>query len=102
MAAIESSSSCGPQPKDQPPPPTAQEPNPTVVISRPLLPSCRFLSAMGQILPVRTSFRNSMPNSRIRRRVASELCRHGAFDCTVFLVVTFQLRLRSEEPQTQS
>src|SRR5665647_2540999 len=41
MAAIERLSSCGPQPNDQPPPPAAQEPKPTVVISRPLVPSGR-------------------------------------------------------------
>ena len=39
IAAIESSSSCGPQPNSQPPPPIAQAPKPTVVISRPVAPS---------------------------------------------------------------
>src|SRR2546425_5884952 len=42
MAAIDAASSWGPQPKAHPPPPAAQAPNPTVVISRPLFPSGRF------------------------------------------------------------
>src|SRR5579862_644856 len=46
IVARESESSCGPHPKDQPPPPTAQEPNPTVVILSPLEPSGRVGSAM--------------------------------------------------------
>src|ERR1700716_1000860 len=41
MAAIELASSCGPQPNAQPPPPIAQAPKPTVVISRPLEPRGR-------------------------------------------------------------
>jgi len=36
VVASESASSCGPQPNDQPPPPTAHEPNPTRVICNPL------------------------------------------------------------------
>ena len=43
-AAMESLSSCGPQPNDHPPPPIAHVPTPTVVISMPLLPSGRFFS----------------------------------------------------------
>src|SRR5260370_10507989 len=39
MAAIESASSCFPQPKDQPEPPIAQAPNPVRVICIPVLPS---------------------------------------------------------------
>src|ERR1700738_4237455 len=46
MVAMESESSCGPHPKDHPPPPTAQEPNPTVVILSPLEPSGRVGKAM--------------------------------------------------------
>src|SRR2546426_997738 len=41
MAARDAVSSCGPQPNDQPPPPIAQAPRPTVVISSPLVPSGR-------------------------------------------------------------
>src|SRR5207245_219040 len=41
MAARDAVSSCGPQPNDQPPPPIAQAPKPTVVISSPLAPSRR-------------------------------------------------------------
>src|SRR3989449_1946507 len=41
MAARDAVSSCGPQPNDQPPPPIAQAPKPTVVISSPLVPSGR-------------------------------------------------------------
>src|SRR5688500_8356959 len=39
MARMASSSSDGPQPKAQPPPPMAHAPNPTRVISGPALPS---------------------------------------------------------------
>src|SRR5580704_10311369 len=46
IVARESESSCGPHPKDQPPPPTAQEPNPTFVILSPLEPSGRVGNAM--------------------------------------------------------
>src|SRR5207244_9547725 len=42
MAASDAVSSCGPQPNDQPPPPIAQAPKPTVVISSPLVPSGRL------------------------------------------------------------
>src|SRR5579875_2469244 len=41
MAAMDSSSSCGPQEKAQPPPPAAQAPNPTRVMSIPVLPRGR-------------------------------------------------------------
>src|ERR1017187_10963883 len=44
MAAIESASSCGPQPYAQPPPPMAQAPNPTVVSSRSVDPNRRVVS----------------------------------------------------------
>src|SRR5256886_16003882 len=46
MVASDSASSCGPHPNDQPPPPPAHEPNPTVVISSPLVPSGRVASAI--------------------------------------------------------
>src|SRR5579884_4142171 len=46
IAASELASSCGPQPNDQPPPPKAQAPKPTVVISSPLVPSGRVGSVM--------------------------------------------------------
>src|ERR1700692_2014102 len=46
IVARESESSCGPHPKDQPPPPTAQEPNPTFVILSPVEPSGRVGNAM--------------------------------------------------------
>src|SRR4029077_17643841 len=46
------SSSCGPQPKAQPPPPAAHAPNPTRVISMSVVPSCRTGSVltMGRLL----------------------------------------------------
>src|SRR6266436_8669824 len=47
MVAKESESSCGPHPKDQPPPPTAHEPNPTVVIWSPLEPSGLHITTVG-------------------------------------------------------
>jgi len=50
MVASESASSCGPQPNDQPPPPTAHEPNPTRVICNPLRPSGRVGSAIVTLL----------------------------------------------------
>src|SRR5215472_16467023 len=46
MAARDAVSSCGPQPKDQPPPPMAQAPNPTVVISIPAAPKGRVGNVM--------------------------------------------------------
>src|SRR6267142_5432535 len=46
MVAMDSASSCGPHPKDHPPPPTAQDPNPSVVILSPLEPSRRVGNAM--------------------------------------------------------
>ena len=46
IAAIDSSSSCGPQPNSQPPPPIAQAPKPTRVISRPVAPSWVVLSCV--------------------------------------------------------
>src|SRR5713226_6670798 len=49
IVASDSASSCGPQPNDQPPPPTAHEPNPTLVMSSPLVPSGRVASAI--VLP---------------------------------------------------
>src|SRR5690242_14558069 len=42
MAAMDSSSSCGPQANAQPPPPMAQAPMPMGVMSRSLLPSRFF------------------------------------------------------------
>src|ERR1700682_2627412 len=50
MVASDSASSCGPQPNDQPPPPTAHEPNPTLVMSSPLVPSGRVASAIVLLL----------------------------------------------------
>ena len=38
IAATDSVSSCGPQPPDQPVPPTAQAPKPTRVMSMPVVP----------------------------------------------------------------
>src|SRR4051794_16245977 len=55
---IESSdalSSCGPHPNDQPPPPIAHDPKPTVVISSPLDPSERLLIC---IMSSRTIYRS--------------------------------------------
>src|SRR6266404_5738058 len=46
MAAREAVSSCGPQPKDQPPPPMAQAPKPRVVIFNPLVPRERVGNVM--------------------------------------------------------
>src|SRR4029077_4875288 len=46
MVATDCTSSCGPQPNDQPPPPIAQAPKPTVVISSPLVPSERVGNVM--------------------------------------------------------
>src|SRR6266511_3584195 len=46
IASIDSSSSCRPQPNSQPPPPIAQAPKPTRVISRPVFPSCVVLSCV--------------------------------------------------------
>ncbi len=46
MAAMESSSSCGPQEKAHPDPPAAQAPNPTWVISMSVRPSRRRLSSI--------------------------------------------------------
>src|SRR6266850_5141408 len=46
MAAREAASSCGPQPKDQPPPPMAQAPKPRVVIFNPLVPRERVGNVM--------------------------------------------------------
>src|SRR6476661_1296974 len=47
IAAIDAESSCGPQPKDQPPPPAAHAPNPTVVSLRPLVPRARVGSVIN-------------------------------------------------------
>src|SRR5258708_10022170 len=46
MVAMDSASSCGPHPNDHPPPPTAQDPNPSVVILSPLESSRRVGNAM--------------------------------------------------------
>src|SRR6267378_3802910 len=46
MAAREAVSSCGPQPKDQPPPPMAQAPKPMVVIFNSLVPRKRVGNVM--------------------------------------------------------
>src|SRR5579884_692121 len=46
MVSSDTLSSCGPHPNDQPPPPIAHAPKPTVVISRPLEPSGRLLIFM--------------------------------------------------------
>src|SRR5256885_2633987 len=46
IAPMECSSSCFPHPKDHPPPPIAQAPSPTVVISIPPLPKDLFLGAI--------------------------------------------------------
>src|ERR1700730_15301741 len=75
MVAMDSESSCGPHPKDHPPPPTAQEPNPTVVILSPLEPSGRVGSAMvfsffnriDQILPMKYPEILSIVHSRWNR-----------------------------------
>src|SRR5256884_199009 len=50
MAARDAVSSCGPQPNDQPPPPIAQAPKPTVVISSPLVPSGRVGKVVGRAI----------------------------------------------------
>src|SRR5439155_24530632 len=49
MAASDAVSSCGPQPNAQPPPPIAQAPKPTVVISSPLVPSGRVGNVVAVI-----------------------------------------------------
>src|SRR4029450_11803960 len=49
MAAIESVSSCGPQPNIQAPPPIAQAPKPTTVISRSELPSRRVCTKVAPV-----------------------------------------------------
>jgi hypothetical protein len=46
MVAIDCSSSCGPHPNAQPPPPIAQAPKPTVVISMSVAPSRRVVSVV--------------------------------------------------------
>src|SRR6266850_208728 len=46
MAAREATSSCGPQPKYQPPPPMAQAPKPMVVIFNSLVPRKRVGNVM--------------------------------------------------------
>ena len=46
IAAIDCSSSWGPQPNSQPPPPIAHAPKPTRVISRPVSPSCVVFSCV--------------------------------------------------------
>jgi len=46
IVAIDSSSSCGPQPKAQSPPPTAQAPKPTVVMVMSVVPSRRVVSVV--------------------------------------------------------
>jgi hypothetical protein len=44
IAATDSSSSCGPHAAAQSPPPIAQAPNPTLVISMPVVPSSAVVS----------------------------------------------------------
>src|SRR5579883_863936 len=50
MAAIDSSSSCGPQPNCQFPPPMAQVPKPIGVICISVFPSCRVFMLYGPFL----------------------------------------------------
>src|ERR1035441_4498437 len=50
MVATDASSSCGPHPKDHPPPPMAHEPKPTRVIMTPLEPSGRLDNGMCFLL----------------------------------------------------
>src|ERR1035441_3783210 len=51
MVARDASSSCGPHPKDHPPPPMAHAPKPTLVIMTPLEPSGRLDNCICSILP---------------------------------------------------
>src|SRR5579864_529904 len=70
IAAIEASSSCLPQPKSHPPPPIAQVPSPTIVISIPLLPRGLFFNAITSPSVNASSFKRSLsPIILFRRRV---------------------------------
>src|SRR5262249_3322638 len=65
IAAIDAESSCGPQPKDQPPPPAAHAPNPTVVSVRPLVPRGlvgRVMKGMISRLALRQPFAYYAPH----------------------------------------
>src|SRR5438552_2098422 len=46
---MDSLSSCGPHPNDQPPPPTAHAPNPTRVMFMSVVPSCRVENVVRMI-----------------------------------------------------
>src|SRR5664280_1451423 len=50
MVARDASSSCGPHPKDHPPPPMAHAPKPTLVIMTPLEPSGRLDNCICSLL----------------------------------------------------
>src|SRR2546429_9596161 len=86
MVASDSASSCGPHPNDQPPPPTAHEPNPTLVISSPLVPSGRVASAivcllgtacLSRIVPALAPCSGGEPCCR----AAVQLCASGDIVC---------------------
>ena len=57
IAATDSSSSCGPQPNSQPPPPIAQAPKPTRVIRIPVVPSSVVVRSVCCITPSFVEYR---------------------------------------------
>src|ERR1700736_2779097 len=67
IVATDSASSCGPHPYDHPPPPIAQDPNPTVVILSPLEPSRRVGNAMLFSFFYRTNFIVRMKHLKLRK-----------------------------------
>src|SRR5436853_459235 len=74
MAATESSSSCGPQANAHPPPPSAQAPKPTGVMSRSELPSRP--DAVAAEVPVADEHGHRPPRLPPRQRRAGQVPRH--------------------------
>ena len=83
IVSIEASSTCGPQPNSQPPPPIAQAPYPTRVISRPVLPSSVVLSSVPCI--ARSSSAVSGPIRYASFRILSRGRGEGRSGCALGL-----------------
>jgi hypothetical protein len=71
---MDSASSCGPHPNDHPPPPTAQDPNPSVVMLSPLEPSRRVGNAMCFSFFYRNDFIERVKYLEVPK-IASSSCR---------------------------
>src|ERR1700733_1709451 len=69
IEAMDFASSCGPHPYAQPPPPAAQAPKPTVLISRPDRPSCRLFNCSEAMPALRLLLLHALTMSKVSLKI---------------------------------